>query len=116
VDDECRYFHYARGSYADDPAPDRGCSVWDFPNPRRFDAEADRDIDRMIDAFRDASVPVDYFLIEYTDDGRVGRQSRFSIAYCNTLTYEADYSPLWLEPGEDELRAAISADWYETAC
>ena len=118
VDDECRYLHYARGSFSNDTTPDGSCRVWGFPDPARLDDQANRDIDRLTGAIRDAHLSVSYFSIEHDgDDPGVGRGSYFEIFPCDSLVFDPGYVALpSVEPAPEEVVVgAVTSNWYEIA-
>ncbi len=122
VDDECRYFHYRRGSFSNDTSKDGGCRVWDYPDPIAFDAQANVDMDRLIQAIHAAGISMDYFAFTPPDKVTLSDEvdkNTFSIGYCNSLTFDPGYAALpSYEPDPDDpiLVRAITPDWYETAC
>ncbi len=118
VDDDCRYFHYPRGSFSNDTSVNGGCRVWDHPDPRPYDDQADRDIDRLVLAIEDLGFPIEYFHIEHeADQFAIGPGSFFTFDYCNSLVFEPSYPPIRLESEDPEtVIGPLTEDWYEVAC
>jgi hypothetical protein len=125
VDDECRYFHYPRGSFSNDTSVDGSCRVWDYPDPEGFDTQANHDIDRLITAIRDAHAGVSYMSIEPSGvvPGGVGSGSWFGIGPCDNLVYDpgsVDFpgQPVEVDVPGGEIRSPVTPDWYEdvSAC
>jgi hypothetical protein len=118
VDDDCRYFHYPRGSFSNDTRVDGSCRVWSYPDPRPFDDQADRDIDRLIVAIDETGIPIVSFSISHeADTTTVGPGSFFEFDYCNYLLYEPGYPESRLVPEDSEsLMRRLTDDWYESAC
>lgn len=117
VDDECRYFHYTRGSFSNDTEPDGSCRVWDFPDPVPFDAQANADMDRLMAAIRTAGSPVQYFYVHSDANRYVGPDSYFMISDCNSLIYDPGYTevPTVDDSPDKEVAGPITPDWYEIA-
>jgi len=109
VDNECRYFHYPRGSFSNDTTPNGGCRVWDFPDPEPFDPQANHDIDRLINAIRDTHARISYMsIVRNGGSSDIGPNRTFGIGPCDNLIYNPAWLTFQVRPSRSTCRAARS--------
>jgi len=104
-DADCRYLAYGRGVFNRDPNSEL-CWVNGYGSGRAMDAQAERDLGILADAFAAAGIGVEY--VRHGNDGERGRTS-FVLDGCTAYVHSA--TPLEQEDGALETVVPLADGW-----